>query len=183
MCRRRAIQTRQSPLSIVQYNLIQHHTLSTLRYTMWSLQSSTMRSCVLIYLSTLAYAKNCTNHPAYDGIIVEGPVQLIDDPLKNFDATMIPLYNGSAIEDWSHDAASADGSTGLAFTSSRGSISGVPGAQRLFISVAWPNGTRYMENVFTEKSNIEMCPRQDDRSLVQRDHRSGLDVRIQLRLS
>lgn len=120
--------------------------------------SSTMRSFLILSLSAVAHTTHCTNNPASNGVIVDGPVQMIDDPLRNFDAIMIPVYNGSAIEDWSHDAVSADGSTGLAFTSSRGSIGGVPGAQRLFISAVWPNGTRYMENTFTEASNIEACP-------------------------
>lgn len=117
-----------------------------------------MRSFLILSLSAVVLGTRCNNDPATDGIITEGPVEMIDDPLRNFDAIMIPVYNESAIEDWSHDAVSKDGSTGLAFTSSRGSIGGVPGAQRLFLAAVWPNGTRYMENTFTEASNIEACP-------------------------
>lgn len=112
----------------------------------------------LLGLAAVAFGATCVNYPAIDGDIVHGHVELIDDPLRHFDSMMIPVYNDSAIEDWSHDAVSADGLTGLAFTSSRGSIGGIPGAQRVFLSVVWPNGTRYMENVFTEESNIESCP-------------------------
>ncbi|CAH0055619.1 unnamed protein product [Clonostachys solani] len=117
-----------------------------------------MRYYQLLSLAAVAYGATCVNYPAIDGDIVHGDVELIDDPLRNFDSMMIPVYNDSAIEDWSHDAVSADGLTGLAFTSSRGSIGGIPGAQRVFLSVVWPNGTRYMENAFTEESNIESCP-------------------------
>lgn len=117
-----------------------------------------MLSCVLLALAAVAHGAACTDHLALDGDIVDRHVEMIDDPLLNFDAVMIPTYNGSAIEDWSHDATSADGKAGLAFTSSRGSIGGVPGAQRVFIAAVWPNGTRYMENVFTEESNVRICP-------------------------
>lgn len=117
-----------------------------------------MRSFLILGLSAVVLGTECINDPTTEGVITEGLVELIDDPLRNFDAIMIPIYNGSAIEDWSHDAVSTDGSTGLAFTSSRGSIGGVPGAQRLFLAAVWPNGTRYMENTFTEASNIETCP-------------------------
>lgn len=117
-----------------------------------------MRYYLLASLPTVAYGTSCINHPASDGFVVDGPVKLFEDPLRNFDSVMIPVYNNSAIEDWSHDAVSADGSSGMALTSSRGSIGGSPGAQRIFISVVWPNGTRYMENAFFEESNIESCP-------------------------
>lgn len=93
-----------------------------------------------------------------NGDIVDGDVKMIDDPLRNFDGIMIPAYNGSAIEDWSHDAVSDDGLTGLAFTTNRGTIGGNPGAQRIFFSAVWPNGTRYMEMAFTDESNIAVCP-------------------------
>ncbi|KEY69962.1 hypothetical protein S7711_09682 [Stachybotrys chartarum IBT 7711] len=126
-------------------------------------QISTLSLSLLLGRGVVAYQRNsstCVNHPALDGDIVNGHVEMIDDPLRNFDSIMIPVYNASAIEDWSHDAVSADGMTGLAFTSSRGSIGGVPGAQRLFISAVWPNGTRYMEMAFTDESSIDSCPEQ-----------------------
>lgn len=125
------------------------------------IQSPALLSCLLLCGAAEARSitnTTCTSYPASDGDIVDGHVEMIDDPLRNFDSIMIPVYNDSAIEDWSHDAVSADGLTGLAFTSSRGSIGGKSGAQRLFISAVWPNGTRYMEMAFTDESNIEMCP-------------------------
>ena len=81
-----------------------------------------------------------------------------NDPLTNFDAPKIPIYNRTSIEDWSHDAVSADGSMGLALTYSRGSIGSAIAAQRVFVSVAWPNGTRYLEFASAEQSNFETCP-------------------------
>jgi hypothetical protein len=81
-----------------------------------------------------------------------------NDPLGPFDAPKIPTYNETAVEDWSHDAVSTDGSMGLAFTYSRGSVGQAIAAQRVFVSVAWPNGTRYMEFAFAEQSNIGTCP-------------------------
>ncbi|KAF7561607.1 hypothetical protein G7046_g2499 [Stylonectria norvegica] len=114
-------------------------------------------SCLFLCLPAVVFSKRCTNHLAHDGAIVDRDVKMLDDPLRNFDSIMIPTYNDSTIEDWSHDAVSTDGSTGLAFTYSRGSIGGTPGAQRIFLSVVWPNGTRYMEEAFTEESNIQTC--------------------------
>lgn len=113
----------------------------------------------LLAVVVLANQTTCINHIAYDGVSVDGPVEIIDDPLLNLDGIMIPIYNNSAIEDWSADAVSIDGKSSLAFMSSRGSINGVPGAQRTFISLAWPNGTQYTETSFTEDSNVKTCPR------------------------
>ncbi|KAM0693795.1 hypothetical protein Q7P36_007052 [Cladosporium allicinum] len=110
-------------------------------------------------LLTAVPAKSCFNHLAYDGDIVDGPVEILDNPLLNFDGAMIPVYNSSVIESWSADAVSADGESGLALTSSRGSVRGVEGAQRMFLSAVWPNGTQFIESSFTEESNVEVCPK------------------------
>ena len=79
-----------------------------------------MSYLVAFGLLTVVLEKSCINHLAYDGDIVPGPVEVLDNPLLNFDGTMIPVYNSSVIESWSADAVSADGESGLAFTSSRG---------------------------------------------------------------
>jgi len=113
---------------------------------------------LLSWAATASTARRCTNHAAKNGIYVEGPVDVIDDPLANFDAPKLATYNRTAVEDWSHDAVSEDGSMGLAFTYSRGSVGPAVAAQRVFLSVVWPNGTRYMEFAFAEESNFEMCP-------------------------
>ena len=110
-------------------------------------------------LLTAVLAKSCFNHLAYDGDIFDGPVEILDNTLLNFDGVMIPVYNSSVIESWSADAVSADGESGLALTSSRGSVRGVEGAQRMFLSAVWPNGTQFIESSFTEESNVEVCPK------------------------
>jgi hypothetical protein len=123
--------------------------------------NSTLTMSYLLAFGFLAVvlAKSRINHPAHDGDIVHGPVEMLDNPLLNFDRVMIPVYNSSVMESWSADAVSADGESGLAFTSSRGSIRGFEGAQRMFISAVWPNGTQFTESSFTEESDVEVCPR------------------------
>jgi hypothetical protein len=49
-------------------------------------------------LLTVVLAKSCINHPAHDGGIVYGPVEMLDNPLLNFDGVIILVYNSSVIE-------------------------------------------------------------------------------------
>lgn len=113
---------------------------------------------VSFFRAGLSYVGQCTNNSALDGVVVEGPVTMSNDPLAAFDAHKISIYNQTAVKDWSHDAVSEDDSMGLAFTYSRGTVGPTIAAQRVFVSVVWPNGTRYMELAFTEQSDIEICP-------------------------
>jgi len=99
----------------------------------------------------------CTGSLALDGVYTSGDVDMGGDPLTHFDAPQVSLFNASAIEDWSFDGVSHDGSAGMSFFFSRGAVAGHVAAQRLFLSVVWPNGTRYMESVFVHKSIVYQC--------------------------
>lgn len=99
----------------------------------------------------------CTSSSALDGVYISGDVDMGGKPLTHFDAPQISLFNKTAIEDWSFDAVSQDGSAGMSFFFSRGTVVGHVAAQRLFFSVVWPNATRYMESVFVRQSVVHQC--------------------------
>jgi hypothetical protein len=104
-----------------------------------------------------AHTAKCTTSLALDGVYASGDVDMGGDPLTHFDAPQVSAFNASAIEDWSFDGVSHDGSAGMSFFFSRGTVVGHVAAQRLFLSVVWPNGTRYMESVFVHESSVRQC--------------------------
>lgn len=106
---------------------------------------------------TAARSIKCTSSLALDGVYIGGDVDMGGDPLTHFDAPQISAFNASAIEDWSFDGVSHDGTAGMSFFFSRGTVAGHIAAQRLFLSVVWPNGTRYMESVFVKRSSVHQC--------------------------
>lgn len=88
---------------------------------------------------------------------VNGSVDMTTNALGHLDAPMVTSFNSTVNDDYSFDAVSSDGTAAMAFTFSRGTIVGHPLAQRLFISVVWPNGTRYMETTYAEESIVRQC--------------------------
>ncbi|KAK0725167.1 hypothetical protein B0H67DRAFT_569793 [Lasiosphaeris hirsuta] len=114
-------------------------------------------SAALVAVPTSARGTNCTDSVALDGVYTSRDVDMGSDPLTHFDAPQLSDFNASAIEDWSFDGVSRDGSAGMSFFFSRGTVAGHVAAQRLFLSVVWPNGTRYMESVFVRKSSVRQC--------------------------
>jgi hypothetical protein len=121
--------------------------------------SQTMQLFISVVLAISASARStrCTSSLALDGVYANGEVDMGGDPLTHFDAPQVSVFNASAIEDWSFDGVSHDGSAGMSFFFSRGTVVGHVAAQRLFLSVVWPNGTRYMESVFVDVSDVRQC--------------------------
>ncbi|KAI7771731.1 hypothetical protein LZL87_006007 [Fusarium oxysporum] len=101
----------------------------------------------------------CHEHRALSGEYVDGPVTMGADPLTHFDSPMVKVFNSSASENWSFDAASNDGKASIVLYLTRGTVATVVGAQRGLISVSWANGTRYMKNVFVGISTLPKCPK------------------------
>ncbi|PVH95187.1 hypothetical protein DM02DRAFT_675657 [Periconia macrospinosa] len=100
---------------------------------------------------------NCSTDTHAAGVYVNGSVHMNDNPLTHFDAPMTDGFNITSGEDWSFEAVSADALSGMGFTFSRGTVAGHALAQRMFLAVAWPNGTRFIEFTFADVSTIEMC--------------------------
>jgi len=113
--------------------------------------------CILPSTLSQPYDKPCTTHRIIAGVYSDGPVPLSPSPLTHFDAPMIPYYNATAGEDWSFDAVSSSSSSGLSLVLSRGTVGSKLAAQRMLISMTWPNRTRYMESVFADESTITQC--------------------------
>ncbi|EXL58535.1 hypothetical protein FOCG_02047 [Fusarium oxysporum f. sp. radicis-lycopersici 26381] len=101
----------------------------------------------------------CHEHRALSGEYVYGPVTMGADPLTHFDSPMVNVFNSTASENWSFDAASINGKASIVLYLTRGTVATVVGAQRGLISVSWANGTRYMENVFVDTSTLTTCPK------------------------
>lgn len=100
---------------------------------------------------------HCSTDTQVAGAYVNASVPMNDNPWTQFDAPMTKGFNLTAGEDWSFEGVSADGQSGMGFTFSRGTVAGHPLAQRMFLAVVWPNGTRFMESTFADVSTIEVC--------------------------
>lgn len=111
---------------------------------------------LLVLGLSVAATPLCTSYS--QGPIVNGSVDIGRDPLTHFDTPRINTYNSSVVEDWSFDGVSDDGSAAIGITFSRGTTAGNIAAQRVMIAVVWPNGTRYLENVFADESIVQLCP-------------------------
>ncbi|KAK3367880.1 hypothetical protein B0H63DRAFT_404526 [Podospora didyma] len=138
---------------------------------------------VTLAIPTAARNAKCTNSLALDGVYIVGDVDMGGNPLTHFDAPQISAFNASAIEDWSFDGVSHDGTAGMSFFFSRGNVVGHYAGQRLFLSVVWPNGTRYMESVFVKRSSVRQCQHSttanwlDDTAGVNWTFTSSIDYR------
>lgn len=100
---------------------------------------------------------SCSNNSHIAGAYVNGTVHMKDNPWTPFDAPMTERFNLTTGEDWSFEGVSADGQSGMGFTFSRGTVAGHALAQRIFLAVVWPNGTRFMESTFADVSTIQTC--------------------------
>ncbi|KAF1948813.1 hypothetical protein CC80DRAFT_430775 [Byssothecium circinans] len=100
---------------------------------------------------------HCSIDTQAAGTYLNGSVPMNDNPWTHFDAPMTKGFNLTNGEDWSFEGASADGQSGMGFTFSRGTVAGNTAAQRMFIAVVWPNGTRFMESSFADTSTVEAC--------------------------
>lgn len=111
-------------------------------------------------LSVSAYPKGhqCIEHRSLSGEIVSEPAQISADPLAHFDSPMVTVFNETVSENWSFDATSHDGKTSIVLYLTRGTVANNVAAQRGLISVAWANGTRYMESAFLDVSVLTTCP-------------------------
>lgn len=101
--------------------------------------------------------KKCTEHRALRGDFVEGPAVVSADPMTHFDSPMVTVFDNSISENWSFDAVSKDGKASIVLYLTRGTVANVVAAQRGLISIAWANGTRYMENAFVDVSTLMTC--------------------------
>ncbi|KAK3370938.1 hypothetical protein B0T24DRAFT_594809 [Lasiosphaeria ovina] len=99
----------------------------------------------------------CSNNTHAAGAYVNGTVHMKDSPWTPFDAPMTEGFNLTNGEDWSFEGVSADGQSGMGFTFSRGTVAGHALAQRMFLAVVWPNGTRFIESTFADVSTIQAC--------------------------
>ncbi|KAH7362396.1 hypothetical protein B0T11DRAFT_305854 [Plectosphaerella cucumerina] len=99
----------------------------------------------------------CTKHQALRGEFSKGASVVSADPLTHFDSPMVAVFDESISENWSFDAASDDGQASIVVYFTRGTVANVVAAQRGLISVAWANGTRYMENAFVDVSTLATC--------------------------
>ncbi|KAK4149426.1 hypothetical protein C8A00DRAFT_18883 [Chaetomidium leptoderma] len=100
----------------------------------------------------------CTEHRALVGEFVQGPAMVSANPSTHFDSPMVTVFDDSVSENWSFDAVSEDGKASLVLYLTRGTVANKVAAQRGLISVAWANGTRYMENAFVDDSILTTCP-------------------------
>lgn len=100
----------------------------------------------------------CTTDTRHAGVYTDDIIHMNEDPLLPFDYPMTDGFNRTTGEEWSFEGVSADGTSGMAYMLSRGTIAGNLLAQRTFIAITWPNGTRYMESGFADVSTIQMCP-------------------------
>jgi hypothetical protein len=104
--------------------------------------------------------EQCTEHRALAGEFVQGgPAEVSADPLTHFDSPMVTVFDDSVSENWSFDAVSDDGKASIVLYLTRGTVANNVAAQRGLVSVAWANGTRYMENAFVDVSTLTTCPR------------------------
>jgi hypothetical protein len=110
-------------------------------------------------VSATLESHTCHEHRVLAGESVDGPVTMGADPLTHFDSPMVSVFNDTASENWSFDAASIDGKASIVLYLTRGTVATVVGAQRGLISISWANGTRYMENVFVDISTLTTCPK------------------------
>lgn len=101
--------------------------------------------------------EECIEHRAVLGEFVDGPPVIGADPLVHFDSPMVTVFDDSVSENWSFDAVSDDGKASIVLYVTRGTVANNIAAQRGLISVAWANGTRYMENAFVDVSTITTC--------------------------
>lgn len=97
-------------------------------------------------------------HRTLLGQIVDEPARISADPLAHFDSPMVTVFNNTVSENWSFDATSRDGKTSIVLHLTRGTVADNVAAQRGLLSVAWANGTRYMENVYLDLSILTSCP-------------------------
>ncbi|KAH6676864.1 hypothetical protein F5X68DRAFT_245857 [Plectosphaerella plurivora] len=100
---------------------------------------------------------HCTKHRALRGQFVQGAPIISADPLTHFDSPMVTVFDDSISENWSFDAVSEDGQASIVVYLTRGTVANIVAAQRGLISVAWANGTRYMENAFVDVSTLTTC--------------------------
>ncbi|KAK7432951.1 hypothetical protein QQZ08_000422 [Neonectria magnoliae] len=117
-----------------------------------------MACLVFMATSTVSATKKCTEHRALQGEFVRGPAVVSADPLTHFDSPMVTVFDDRVSENWSFDAVSSDGKASIVLYLTRGTVANRVAAQRGLISVAWANGTRYMENVFVDVSTLMTCP-------------------------
>ncbi|KAF2108235.1 hypothetical protein BDV96DRAFT_587948 [Lophiotrema nucula] len=110
-------------------------------------------------VSATPQGKKCTEHRALRGEFVEGPAVFSADPTTHFDSPMVTVFDDSISENWSFDAVSKDGKASIVLYLTRGTVANVVAAQRGLISIAWANGTRYMENTFVDVSTLTTCPK------------------------
>jgi len=114
---------------------------------------------VVSTVSTAPNGDKCTEHRALQGRFFEGPASVSADPLAHFDSPMVTVFDDSISENWSFDAVSQDGKASIVLYLTRGTVANNRAAQRGLISVAWANGTRYMENAFVDVSTLTTCPK------------------------
>ena len=110
-------------------------------------------------VSTTPQGINCVQHRARAGDFMDGPAKISADPLIHFDSPMVTGFNETVSENWSFDAASHDGKASIVLYLTRGTVASNIAAQRGLISIAWANGTRYMENAFVDTSTLTTCPK------------------------
>ncbi|KAH7130109.1 hypothetical protein B0J11DRAFT_429154 [Dendryphion nanum] len=107
--------------------------------------------------ATILAKPGCITDTRHAGLYTNGTIRMNENPLRPFDYPMTDGFNLTTGEEWSFEGVSADGKSGIAYMLSRGTIAGNLLAQRTFIAITWPNGTRYMESRFADVSTIEMC--------------------------
>jgi hypothetical protein len=100
---------------------------------------------------------SCSTNTQVHDTYVNGSVDMTNNPLTPFDASMVSPFNLTAGEDWSFEGVADDGQAGMAITFSRGTVAKSPLAQRILLAVTWPNGTRYLNNTFADVSTITAC--------------------------
>ena len=127
-----------------------------------SLQIVAEMSLLTILLASAVTATSlaklgCTTDTRHAGVYTNGTIRMNENPLLPFDSPMTDGFNLTTGEEWSFEGVSADGKSGMAYMLSRGTIAGHLLAQRTFIAIVWPNGTRYMESAFADVSTIQMC--------------------------
>lgn len=120
---------------------------------------ASMASLPVLFVSATLQPNKCVEHRSLSGEFVDGPAEMSADPLVQFDAPMVTVFNSTISENWSFDATSYDGKASIVVYVTRGTVAGKVGAQRGLISVSWANGTRYMENAFVEMSTLTTCPK------------------------
>lgn len=100
----------------------------------------------------------CSTSRVLNGVHTNGSILMGGNPLTPFDSPMLSTFNSTSVEDWSFDGVSSDAQAGLSFTLSRGTTAGHIGAQRVIVTVVWPNGTRFMRSLYFDESTITSCP-------------------------